>query len=135
MPIYEFKCKKCGVPFEVVQKMNIEEHIAFHCDTKAQRIFSVFQTNADLMYQFTCSAFGKPVEINSRRQYKKLLKKNGAADATISECLSVKRKDNSKDKVKKLSKDVRKEIHDKGAMDWCTGKTNPNGPDNIKDVV
>lgn len=133
MPRYDFECNVCGKVFEVVQGMNTE-HTAFHCDTKARRIFSLFQTNRDLMYQFTTTAFGKPVLIHSRRQYKQLLKKNGAVDATIKECLSVKRKDNSKQKIKNISKEVTEEIYRKGAMDWCQGKTNPNGPDDIKKV-
>ena len=117
MPRYEFRCKICETLFEEVQKMNTK-HIAFHCNIRARRVFSLFQTNKDLMYNFTTNAFGEPVIVHSRRQYKKLLKANKCVDATVSDCLSVKRKDNSKEKIGKFSKEVTKEIHAKGLTEW-----------------
>ena len=133
MPTYLFKCLVCNNDFQVVQSMD-REHIAFHCDTKAQRVYTVFNTNKDSMYKFTCTAFGKPVEIHSRTQYKKLLKANNAPDATVRECLSVKPKDNTKEKIKKLSTDLKKEIYEKGMMPWCLGKENPKGSDKISEA-
>ena len=133
MPLYIYECVECGKTFEEVQTMNAI-HTANHCDKVAKRVFTVPQVDKDMMYQFTTSAFGKPVDIYSRRQYKKLLKKHGCADATIADCLSVKPKNDIKDTARKVAKELKEEIYEKGAMDYVLGKENPNGSDNINEV-
>lgn len=83
--IYPFQCIICGEEFMVVQPMNAE-HKAFHCGIEAQRIWGA-NTHKDLAYNFTTDMFdGKSVQINSHRQFKGLLKKNGLVDASIKEC-------------------------------------------------
>lgn len=129
--IYPFRCIICNIEFEVVQSMNTP-HKAFHCGVEAQRIFTVPQTNKDLMYQFDTTIFGKrPVNIYSRRQYKRLLKENGLVDSTPRECLTVKPKNDGKERARKLAKKCADKIYKKGAMDWVKGKVNPKGRDKL----
>ena len=41
MPIYEYRCQKCGRAFEVLQRMNEEplQH-CIHCDGKVEKLIS-----------------------------------------------------------------------------------------------
>ena len=140
MPVYPYKCNVCGEYIEIIQHMS-DEHKLFHCDTKAQRIYTVPNVNKDLMYNFTASYLGdKPIDIHSRRQYKELLKKNGLVNATPLECLQEKKyaprrlEQNAEVKTKKLVKECMTKIKDKGAMGWCVGKENLKGSDKFGEV-
>ena len=129
--IYPFRCVICNTVFEVYQSMN-DEHRAFHCGMEAQRIFTAPHTNKDQMYYFNVpNKDGSMREIRSRGLYKKYLKDNGYADATVKECLSVKPKNDVKERAMKLAKKCADKIYKKGAMDWVKGKENPNGRDKL----
>ena len=118
MPVYTFKCDKCGRIFTVVQSMN-DDHTFTHCGKKCNRVWCGFETNKDLMYQFTTDMFdGKGVDIHSRAQYKSLLKKHGMADATVKEIFQERRKPRAQsDKQhKKLVKSVRDKMRGDGVL-------------------
>ena len=50
MPIYEYKCKKCGNKFELLQKMN-ESNKNITCPecgaSQAEKLFSTFSSSSD----------------------------------------------------------------------------------------
>lgn len=47
----------------------------------------IFSTHKDKAYEFTTDMFnGKPMQVNSKRQFKKLLRQYKMADASIKEC-------------------------------------------------
>ena len=79
--IYEFQCIICGKYFDIVQRMN-DTHKAFHCGIEAQRIWTIPSTDKDLAYNFITESFGQPIQINSKSQYKGLIKQYGFADAS-----------------------------------------------------
>lgn len=119
---YVFECVICGKKFEVSQNMN-DAHIACHCGRCARRVWLPFETDKDLMYQFDTTIFGKnPVNIYSRRQYKRLLKENNLADSTPRESLQVKRTSerDHKSRIHKFAKKLTDKIYKKGAMDFVT---------------
>ena len=81
---YEFQCLICNKHFDTVQRMD-EEHKAFHCGIEAERVWSIPSTDKDLSYNFVTESFGKPIQINSKSQYKGLIKKHGFMDASPKE--------------------------------------------------
>ena len=128
---YLFHCIICNIEFVEFQKMN-DVHKAFHCGIEAQRVFAVPNTNRDKMYYFDVkNKDGSMSEIRSRGLYKKYLEKNGYADATVKDCLSVKPKNDHRERAVKLAKKCQNKIWEKGAMSWVKGKTNPNGRDKL----
>jgi hypothetical protein len=93
--IYEYKCIICNAEFDVVQGVN-DTHEAFHCGHKAERVWTLFHTNRDLMYQFNTPVFNnRMTNIYSKRQYNRLLKENGLVDITRKELQTIKPKDNA----------------------------------------
>ena len=79
MPLYDFRCKKCGKLKELIFRMN-DEKKAECCGKPMLRLYGS-QVNADLLYQFTAHNLGKkPVEIHSRTQWKRELKSRGLTD-------------------------------------------------------
>lgn len=82
--IYEFRCIICDKHFESIQRMN-DEHKAFHCGIEASRVWTSPRTDKDLSYNFVTENFGKPIQINSRGQYKNLIKQHGFMDASPKE--------------------------------------------------
>lgn len=81
--IYTFKCAICSEEFDVEQPINAI-HTALHCGVQASRVWGC-NTDKDLAYNFTTDAYGEPVVIHSKKQYRNLLKKHGAVDASIKE--------------------------------------------------
>lgn len=79
--IYEFQCILCNEHFELFQRMN-DTHKAFHCGIEAQRIWTIPATDRDQAYSFVAESFGSPVQINSKGQYRKLIKQHGFMDAS-----------------------------------------------------
>lgn len=124
--IYQYQCPICNTVFDIVQGMN-DAHRAVHCGVDARRVWLPFQTDKDLMYQFDTTIFGnKPVNIYSRRQYKRLLKENGLVDETPRNCLTVK-PPSEKDrrvKTKQFAEKMIKKVYDKGAMPYVRGEVN-----------
>ena len=93
--IYEYKCIICNAEFEVIQGVN-DTHEAFHCGFKADRVWALFHTNKDLMYQFKTPIFNnRTTEIYSKRQYNRLLKDSGMVGITRNELQTIKPKDNA----------------------------------------
>ena len=78
---YEFECIICNEHFDCIQRIN-DEHKAFHCGVEARRVWCVLNTDKDLTYSFVTESFGAPLQINSHRQYKRLIKKHGFCDAS-----------------------------------------------------
>jgi len=108
---YEYNCLLCGKTFEKLLPIKDRDNVSC-CGQKSERtVVNEFQTDDDLMYQFDASYFGdKPVNIHSRRQYKNLLKQHGYVDATAKECLSVKPKNDTKQKSKKKAEKVMRQM-------------------------
>lgn len=81
-------CIDCGIETEGQYKHN-GDVFCKECFGKKSKIASFslgFNTHKDLMYNFTTEMFnGKPVAINSKRQFKGLLKQHNLADASIKE--------------------------------------------------
>lgn len=89
---YQYECLICGKEFELQQPMNIE-HKAYHCHIEARRIWNIPQTNKDLMWQFTDDhSFKQGYDVHSRRQYERILKKEGVPYLSPSERKSIKPK-------------------------------------------
>lgn len=106
------------------------------CDRQERDMYAKPHHTGDQMYKFTTTAFGKPVVVHSRGQYKRLLKQHGCADATISECLSVKPKNvkaEIKERARKEAKRLAQDIYDQGAMPWVKHQVNASGPDRLKE--
>ena len=52
MPIYEYRCQKCGYAFERLESKLIKESVCPKCHNKADHIMSTFNSNfADLKIQ------------------------------------------------------------------------------------
>ena len=81
---YEFECIVCNEHFDCVQRID-DEHKAFHCGIEARRVWGALNTDRDLTYSFVTENFGEPIQINSHRQYKKLLKEHGLCDCSPKE--------------------------------------------------
>lgn len=84
--IYEYSCEVCGRFFEEVRSYQ-ERNNVYCCGIQAAKLISCPSTDKDKAYSFTTEMFdGKPVEITSKGQYKRLLKQHHIADASIKEC-------------------------------------------------
>ena len=81
MGLYNFRCVKCGKVSEHFFRMNdLKRPKDCPCGGSLSRLYS-FETPADLIYQTTVHCFGpKPVEIHSKRQWKRLLKEHRMTD-------------------------------------------------------
>ena len=111
--IYEYKCTICGARFDVVQGVN-DVHEAFHCGFRSDRVWCLFHTNKDLMYQFKTKFNNRTTEIHSKRQYNRVLKENGMVQVTSGEIRSVKPKDNAEKPRNDLINRVSKKLHSEG---------------------
>jgi len=84
-------CQDCGKETDETYKYN-GDVVCKECFSKKPNkncsLFydKSFNTIKDLAYNFTTDVFGNPIVIHSKRQYKKLLKQHGMADASIKEC-------------------------------------------------
>jgi putative FmdB family regulatory protein len=86
MPIYEYYCSICEQSFDKFVSVK-DRHNVSCCGSLASKIISLPNTEKDKSYDFvTDSINGKPMEIRSKGQYKRLLKQNGIADASPREC-------------------------------------------------
>jgi len=114
--IYSFKCVICGEEFDEFQKIN-DEHIAFHCGIKADRVYTIPYTNKDLMYQFKTNIFNNRItEIYSKRQYNRLLKENGLMTLTTEELRTMKPKDKGEKKRKETAKRICNRLREGNAL-------------------
>jgi len=111
--IYTYKCILCGHVHDIVQKMN-DVHEYYCCGMRCERIWDVFHTNRDLMYQFKTRFNNHTTEIHSKRQYNRVLKDNGMVQVTSDEIRSVKPKDNAEKPRKDLINRVSKKLHSEG---------------------
>lgn len=128
MPLYEFRCRCCDKVFDRVQHMN-EEHIAYCCDLEATRLFSVFNTSKDLLWNFTDTNIDKtPIDIHSRGQYKRELKKRGLVQLTKDDRKGLKP---PKVDTRKLATKMADKIYKDGAMPWVNLKSDKNGRDKL----
>lgn len=50
MPLFDFKCKKCGNEFESLEKQNVNECICPKCSYISHRIFPTTPPKVDLKY-------------------------------------------------------------------------------------
>ena len=83
---YEYLCEICGRHFEESRVFE-ERYNVFCCGQRAVKLVSLPSTTKDKAYEFTTEMFnGKPVEIRSKDQFKRMLKKHGIADASPREC-------------------------------------------------
>lgn len=81
-------CRECKTETDGRYKYN-GDYLCVGCFSSkpSKGINGNFNTHKDLAYSFTTEMFnGKPVEIHSKGQFKKLLKAHGVADASIKEC-------------------------------------------------
>ena len=92
--LYDYFCNKCKKEFEELVSYKDRDTIVC-CGRKALRLFpSRIYTDKDRAYNFTSTVFnGKPIEVSSKGQYKKLMKQYGMADCSIKESVSVRPKD------------------------------------------
>ncbi len=84
--IYEYLCEICGKQWDEVKPYS-ERYDVFCCNSRATKLLTRnIYTEKDLAYKHVDFRFGKPVEIRSKGQYKRMLKQNGLADGSIKEC-------------------------------------------------
>lgn len=84
--IYEYSCEICGRIFEEFKSIEQRNNV-FCCKRRAVKIISLPNTTKDKAYEFTTEMFdGKPIEVRSKEQFKRMLKKHGIADASPREC-------------------------------------------------
>ena len=85
-----FICRECNTPTDGTHKYNNDTLCRKCFDLKGKKLYfsdTGFNTTKDKKYEFTTEMFdGKPIEVRSRRHFKKLLKKYGMVDASIKEC-------------------------------------------------
>lgn len=78
--IYEWECRKCGQIIQLRFGMNDVKPEPICCGVTSRRLYSS-QVNPDLLYQGLVTNLGiKPIEIYSRRQWKRELKTRGLTD-------------------------------------------------------
>ncbi|KKL11631.1 hypothetical protein LCGC14_2543850 [marine sediment metagenome] len=82
----------------------------------------------DQMYKFTTEIGGKPVEINSKGQFNRLLKQNNLVHTVKSDLRGLKP---GRIDTRRQSQKLADFIHSKGATNWCKGRENPSGPDRL----
>ena len=84
--LYEYECPICGKEFTEFRSVS-ERNNVFCCGTRAIKLISLPNTDKDKAYEFETDAInGKPIDIRSKAQYKRLLKENHIADASPREC-------------------------------------------------
>lgn len=125
MPLYDFQCRKCNKVFDEFARVGDAGKVK-HCGVKAKRLFTLSgksRHTGDLQYNFVAEYLGdKPVQINSRTQYRRLLKKNNLVDASPKECLQVKPDKNSqKYHMRKLGEKVKETMGRDGVLKHFPG--------------
>ncbi len=114
--IYKFECLICGKEFEVSMSMNAK-HEAFHCGIESRRIFTVFHTNKDQMYNFTDNiSFKRGYDIHSKRQYERICKKEGSILLSPSERKSLKPNIDTAPSRQKCAENIMKKVAKDGLM-------------------
>jgi len=115
--IYEYECEVCGKEFEEVKSYKERENV-FCCGTKAQKLICRnVHTDDDQMWNFVAGYIGnKPINIHSKQQHKRLLKKHGLVDETTRNCLTIKPKKESDHKYKRqrMIKNIQEQVHQDG---------------------
>lgn len=88
--VQTFICRECTTLTGGAYKYNGDTLCKKCFDLKGKKLYfsdTGFNTTKDKKYEFTTEMFdGKPIEVRSRDQFKRLLKKHGMADASIKEC-------------------------------------------------
>lgn len=110
------------------------EGYKFEKDPGKKETFWFPPTTGDMMYNRDMGFFsGGPKHIYSRKQYKRLLKKEGLVDATIKDCKSIKPKTerDHKPRIKQFAKKLTERIHKEGAMPFVMGRAGKDLPDKI----
>lgn len=118
MPLYDYLCAgKCGREFEEYKSYQ-DRNDVFCCGLQAIKLIcsnpTVFN---DTKYIFTAAPgqFGKKgADVSGRSNFKKLLRDNGLADASVKECLSVKPSKDTGFKRKQAIKNTMAKIHKEG---------------------
>jgi putative FmdB family regulatory protein len=80
MPMYRFRCADCGDVQDVFRKLSQFDDIPMHCDDEMKRVITAPYVMPDIAaYQAIAvdKATGKPPVINSRRQHREFLRRNG----------------------------------------------------------
>jgi len=76
MPLYDFKCLRCGKEFEGFSKMNDRLNIQCSCGGGTEILCST--VNKDWFRKHINEDFdGTPIEVGSKGQLKELCKKHG----------------------------------------------------------
>ena len=92
--IYEYLCGVCKKQFDEIRSYE-KRHEVFHCGQRATKLVSCGSIdffNTKPIQRITKS--GEMVTCRTRKEYRDYLRKNGLADATPRECLSIKPKSN-----------------------------------------
>lgn len=111
--IYDYQCDRCDDIFEVHHPMN--ERPIVHCEicgALASKLISLPHTHKDLLYNFIdVDTTGKPIQFNTKGQWKKHLKSRGLTDdipqsAPRMEDLKPMRSEKTKEQKRKEYKEV-----------------------------
>ena len=116
--IYQYFCSgKCKREFEEIRSYS-DRNDVFCCGVRAGKFIcsspTVFN---DTKYIFTAQPgqFGKSgSDVSGRSNFKKLLHREGLADASVKECMSVKPKKDDGYKRKQAIKNTMRKIHKEG---------------------
>ncbi len=121
-----FICGECNSETDGTHKYNGDILCKKCFSLKGKKLFfsdTGFYTTKDKRYEFTTEMFdGKPIEIRSRGQFKRLLKKYGMADASIKECkdeANFRKKINNEDYVRKrrtTAQEIYLKMRDRGQL-------------------
>lgn len=82
MSVYDYQCSDCEEIQEVVHSMNDTPRIyCQNCDAICYKLLSLPHTHKDRLYSFVdVDTTGKPIQFNSKGQWKSHLKSKGLTD-------------------------------------------------------
>jgi len=128
--IYEYICPKCSRHFEEIRSIKDRNEV-FCCNIRSEKLIcSGPQISDDQMWNFTAETFGNnPVEIHSKIQYKKLMKEYNQADASVADCIAIRRdskrfkKSRDNKARKEFSSNVSKKIKEECSNSGISGQS------------
>lgn len=130
--IYEYECSVCGRGFVEIKPISERDDV-YCCHFRADRVVvNCFETDVDRAYKFVADFGGNPRQINSKNQYKRLLKEKGLIDASPKECLQIKKKKDSEYRRPELTKNIIKKLHQEGLCQYVRPWIKDNFTKNVR---
>lgn len=83
MPLYDYKCKKCGLEFENFACINDRNRVQCKCGGKAELLITAKKTK-DWFYPHWNEHFGNtPIYVRSRNHLRQLCKEHGVTSRAL----------------------------------------------------